>query len=200
MFASAYKQLTPAERSFVDAVVVEMERAADRANERVSNALYRPLPEEIRERSHGMLERPMVTAAITERINEISAAQDLTIARVVKELMASAFSNMGNYMTLDDEGAPVFSLSHCTPEQLAAIKSIDLEEVGDGITKPIKRKWKVTLHEKLPAMKMLAEYMGMLQPDNPHWRVQIDNMNMLQLQAGATPQQAGEEYAKYLDG
>ena len=38
-FASAYRQLRPVERAFVDAVVADMEQHAHRANERVSLAL-----------------------------------------------------------------------------------------------------------------------------------------------------------------
>lgn len=195
VFASAYRQLNPAERSFVDAVVGEFQQEAERTNERISLALQRAIPAHIIERSRGLLERPMVTAAITERVNEIAAAQELTAQRMVREMMAVAFSSMGHYMQVGDDGAPVFDLARCTPEQLAAIKSIDMEEVGDGFTRPRKVKFKIQLHDKLAGMKMLGEYMGLLESDNPHWRADAARTNAPPLPAGATPQQAGDAYA-----
>lgn len=199
IFASAYRQLSPAERSFVDSAVQELERAAHRAGERVSMVLNKPLPVQVVERSRGMLERPMVTAAITERINELSAAQDLTIQRMVKEMMAVAFSSMGDYMTITAEG-PSFDLTRCTPEQLSAIKSIEVEESGHGLGRAHKRKLKVTLHDKLGGMKMLGQYMGMLEPDNPHWRADAAKVATPALPAGATAQEAGDAYAAMIDG
>jgi hypothetical protein len=200
LFASAYKQLTPAERSFVDGCVREMEDAAHRAGQRISMALNRPIPAEIVERSRGMLERPMVTAAITERINELAARQELTVERMINEMKAIALCSIGHYMHVDDDGSPVFDLSRCTPEQLAAIKSIHVEEQGDGLTRPLKRTFKIILHDKIAGMKMLGEFMGILQPDNPHWKAELARAAAPMLPEGATAQQAGDAYAAMLDG
>lgn len=200
LFASAYRQLQPAERVFVDGCVREMEDAAHRSGHRISSALNRPIPPAIVERSRGMLERPMVTAAITERITELAARQELTVERMVNEMMALAFSSIGNYMHVNGDGEPEFDLSRCTPEQLAAIKSIDVEEIGDGLTRPLKRKFKLTLHDKISGMKMLGEFMGILQPDNPHWKAELARAAAPMLPDGATAQQAGDAYAAMIDG
>lgn len=194
VFASAYRQLQPAERVFVDSVVVELERIADKTGERISLVLHKPIPQEIVLRSNGLLERPMVTAAISERITEIAAAQELTVQRMVKEMMSVAFSSMGDYMTVDEDGTPMFDLARCTPEQLAAIKSIDVEEVGDGLSKPMKRKFKIQLHDKLGGMKMLQEFMGMRDPENPHWSADINRVNQAQVSSKASTQEAGDQY------
>lgn len=198
VFASAYRQLKHEERAFVDAVVSELEHAAHRSGDRVSLALNKPLPSEIVERSNGFLERPMVTAAITERINEIAAKQELTVHRMVREMMAVSFSNLGDYMSHDEYGNPVFDLTKCTPEQLAAIKTVDIEEVGDGISVPLKRKVKLTLHDKLGGMKMLGQYMGILEPDNPHWNADIARTKARSVSKEATTREAADEYAKMI--
>ncbi len=208
IFASAYRQLAAAERAFVDGVIIEFERLADRNKERIALMLNRPIPAAIVERSRGMLDRPMVRAAISERVNEISAANDLTVQRMVKEMMSIGFSSIGNYMTveedLDGEGqivsTPVFDLARCTPEQLAAIKSIDVEESGDGLSRPVKRKIKITLHDKVAGLKMLGEFMGMLASDNPYWRASTARDAMPVLPAGATAAEAGDAYAAMIDG
>jgi hypothetical protein len=77
--------------------------------------------------------------------------------------------------------------------------SIDVEEVGDGLARSSKRKIKITLHDKLGGMKMLGEYMGILEPDNPHWRQDIATTAPT-LPPGASAQEAGDAYAAMIDG
>lgn len=198
IFASAYRQLTPAERSLVDSVVAQFQQDAERSGGRISAALTRPVPQPLVDRARGLLDRPMVKAAITERVNEIAAQQELTIQRTVREMMSIAFSSMGHYMQVDDDGAPVFDLARCTPEQLAAIKSIDMGEVGDGLTRARKVKFKITLHDKIAGLSMLTGYMGMKEADNPHWRADMAQAQAARLPPGATAQEAGDAYAAML--
>lgn len=209
VFASAYRQLNSVERTFVDAAVAEFERIAHTKSERIALALTRPIPPAITERSRGMLDKPMVTAAIAERVNEISAANDLTVPRMIKEMMSVGLASMGDYIRYEDKPdeinggfttIPVLDITACTPEQMAAIKSIEIEESGDGMSRPLKRKIKMVLHDKLAAMKMLGEMMGMLASDNPYWRAETARSTPPTLPAGASAQQAGEAYAAMIDG
>ena len=197
IFASAYKQLIPVERQFVDLVVTELENAAHRAGERIIVALHKPIPDQLVERANGLLERALVRAAISERVSQIAADQDLTVQRWVREVSAVAFSNMGNYMHIDDEGVPVFDMTRCAPEHMAAVKSIECEETGDGFTRPIKRKMKVVLHDKIAGMNMLGKYMGALSDDNPHWRSEMAKAQPT-IPEGASIEEAGDAYAEYL--
>lgn len=201
-FASAYRQLTPPQKAFVDAYVADLERQAARNNERISLALYRTIPANVVEASRGMLDSPLVRAAITERINEIAAASELTVHRVVKELMGVAFASVGDFMEVGEDGQPYFDLTRATPEQLAAIKSIKIEETGDGLSRPKKRKFEFQLHDKLAGIKMLAEYMGLLQAENPHWRA--DNARPVGqravLPADASVEAAGDMYSAMING
>lgn len=198
MFASAYRQLTPAQRAFVDAATSEIDNAAQRANERISLALNRPIPEKVVAKSHGMLENSIVCAAITERINEIAAAQELTAQRLVKELMSISTSNVGDYLTWDDEGNPSFDLNGCTPEQMAAIKTIEISRSGHELG-PQNTKIKVQFHDKLASIKMLGEYIGLWSGDNPHYRAeQAKAMDTSALPADTTAEQAADTYQSYL--
>lgn len=195
-FASAYRQLRPAEKAFVDAWVAEIERDSARRNERISLALHRPIPAHIVDASRGMLDKPMVRAAITERINEIAASSELTVHRVVKELMGVAFASIGDYMDVGEDGMPFFDLAKCTPEQLAAIQSIEIEEGARGA-----RKFKFKLHDKLAGIKMLGEYMGVLKADNPYWRAETATpIGPAELPADATQDDAADVYARMING
>jgi hypothetical protein len=71
-FASAYRQLRPVEKAFVDGYVSDVERESARRGERISNALYRAIPDDVVAASRGMLDKPLVRAAITERINTLA--------------------------------------------------------------------------------------------------------------------------------
>lgn len=195
-FASAYRQLRPVERSFVDAYVADVERDAQRKNERISLALHRVIPAHVVEASRGMLDRPMVRAAIAERINELAATSELTHHRVVKEWMNVAFSSMGDYMRIGEDGSPYFDLARCTPEQLAAIKSIEIEEGSRG-----NRKFKLTLHDKLAGLRALSEYMGMLNPDNPFWKADSAKpVTPAPLPATVTTDGAADAWSQMING
>lgn len=194
-FTSAYRQLRPSERVFVDAYVTNVENEAAKNNERISNALYRPISAETVEASRGMLERALVRAAIVERINEIAAGAELTVHRVIKELRAIAFSSVGDYMQVDEDGSPYFDFTKCTPEQLSAIQSIDTERGRDG-----QIKFKFKLHDKMAGIDKLMRYMGLLDTDNPHWRADnVRPVGSAALAGNVTDAQAAEKYARMID-
>lgn len=197
MFTTAYKQLTPAQRSFVDNAVYQLEQGALRANERISSALHRPIPQSIVDRSNGMIENRLVQAAIAERVNEIAAEQELTAPRWVKEVRTLAFSSMGNYVRTDEDGA-CFDLTQLAPEHWAAVQQVEIEDQGDGMTLTrTKRKIKIKLYDKMAALKMLGQYMALLEPDNPHWKADVARMQQEALPAGATPADAALAYESY---
>jgi len=201
-FASAYRQLRPAEKVYVDAYVADTERTAARNGERISLALHRAIPAQIIEQSRGMLDIPLVRAAIAERINDLAASSELTVHRVVKELMAIAFSSVGDYMQIGEDGMPYFDLARCTPEQLSAIKSIEFEQTGGdgGFSRPTKSKFKFVLHDKLGGIDKLATYMGMLERDNPHWRQDQPRPIGQSLPGAATNDDAANAYAQMING
>lgn len=200
LFASAYRQLRPAERAYVDGYVSDLERHAERHGERISNALYRVIPPETIEASRGMLDRPLVRAAIAERINELAAASELSASRVIKEIAGIAFSSIGHYMQVGEDGQPWFDLSTCTPEQLAAVASIEIEqnETRNGTN----RKFKFKLHDKLSALDKLSKYMGLLEADNQHWRASEARpiVDAPALAADTSATDAGDAYGRMVNG
>ena len=195
-FISAYKSLRPSQKAFVDDYVARVEREAARSNERISNALHRPVPADVVARSNGMLEQPMVVAAITERINQIAADSELTVHRVVRELMAISFSSVADYMDISEDGYVSWDFSKATPEQLSAIKSYEVEESMRG-----SRKVKIVLHDKLAGIDKLARFMGMLESDNPHWKAsQARPVDQTALPASITDAGAADAYARMING
>lgn len=183
----------------MDSYVQDCEREANRVGERISLTLHRAIPAAVIAASDGMLERPMVLAAIAERIAQIAADSELTAPRVIKELMAIAFSSVGDYMTIGEDGSPYFDFSRCTPEQLSAIASIEIDEQA-GRYGPT-RKFKFKLHDKLSGIDKLARYMGLLDPDNPHWRAdQPRNVTPAALPGSIGVDGAADRYAAMING
>lgn len=191
-FASAYRSLRPGERAYVDGYVAEQEARAIKRNERISLALNRQLTASEIQASNGMLDKPMVRAAIVERINQLAADQELSPQRVIKELMCMAFSSIADYGEIGQDGELWLQMDKCTPEQMRAVKKIKIDENGRG-----GRKTELELYPKLEPLMALAKYMG-LQEDNPHWRAESAKPVQAVLPAGVGVDAAADAYARSL--
>lgn len=198
-FRPAYWQVEPMERKFVDGYVKDIETIADKTGQRLEAALHAPFPYELDQRAAAMLARPMVRAAIAERIKELSELYDISIARTLRELSAIAYANIKNYIKICPlTGTPEIDLSNCTPEMMTAVKSFEIEDKPRG-----GRKYKFQLHDKLGALAHVMRYQGLLADDNPHWRnaEQSSKPNQVsKLPAGIDDDAAAQLYAREISG
>lgn len=197
MFQTAYQQVTPAERVFVDRLVSEMVEAAKRHGRRVDDLIGAPLPPDLRRHDpRGWLDRPLVVAAVTERLRELQLREDISLDAIVRELHAVAKFNLKDVTKYDSMGDPYFDLEGATPDQWAAIESIEIEK-SDSLTRSSKSKIKIKTHSKLVAAKMLLDLLGGSEAENPYRRA---------AQSGRTPQltdqttaaQAADEYSRMI--
>lgn len=201
----AYMSLTPIEKAFVDAYLATMGDNAKAAglqlNEVVGNAKYEPL---LSDRGRTLLARGRVQAAIAERSAQICNTLDIKSHTVVKEVANIAFSNMGHYVHLDDDGLPYFDFRSCTSEQFAAIQSIQIEELEPsreesakaalkGEQPKMRRKIKLTLHNKNDALEKLMKYKQLYAPERHEVVVKSMNVNV-----DMTPEQLAEIYSERL--
>lgn len=159
----AYDILTEVERQAVDEYVtyaVDRQRAQ---HARVSAALNLPIPEEYLKRSREVLSRPTVRAAVAERIIEEAQTYDISPDRVVREYASIAFSDITDYLKDSGYGgAPVIrDLDDLPTNKTHAIKSIECKQGTLGM------QWKITMHDKYPALKELCELMGLKAPEQP---------------------------------
>lgn len=158
----AYDILSDTEREAVDnyvAHVVEEQRAK---RQRIVTALNLPIPEDYIKRSRDILARPVVRSAVAERIIEEAQAYDISPDRVIAEHAKIAFSDITDFLRDGYMGQPtIVNIEDLPPGKTGAIKSIECKQGMTGTS------WKVTLHDKLPALKALCEMMGMTAPDKP---------------------------------
>lgn len=194
--ASPYRQLRAPERAFVDAYVKEVEREAIQRQERITFALHRSFTPEQVASSRGFLERPLVLAAIGERINQIARDTELSVERVLKVISNIAFSNIENYFDIGEDGQPYLNLSKATPDQMEAVQSITIEEQTSR--SGMKRTIKFAMHDKLGAARDLMKYTGAFADDNAHWR-QTSAPPITHIPADASNDAAAELYASQID-
>jgi hypothetical protein len=128
----------------------------------------------------------------------------LTVNRVVRELCNIAFANMEDYVNLSESGPDGrtadahVDFSNVSRDQWAAVESIEIEM--DPRQQYTVRKRKIKLHSKLEAIKMLVNYTGMSNPDNPYWRADAPKPVIAALPDGVTIDNAADAYGRMING
>lgn len=197
-FRPAYGQVEPMERKFVDGYVKDIETIAAKTGQPLEAVLHADFPYELDQRAYAMLARPMVRAAIAERVKELSELYDISIMRTLKANAVIAYSSIMNYIKINKEGEPEINLRDCTPEQLEAIKGFEWEDKPRG-----GRKIKFVLHDKLTALGNLMRYQGLFADDNPHWRNQEASLKpsrVSTLPANSSEDDASQLWARTING
>jgi len=192
VFQSAYSQISTAERHFVDRIVDALAEAARIAGQSIRYALGKPLPAALRSRdTHGRLDRPLVQAAISEKVLQRADADEITAERWIREVIAIATFDLTDYFTTDAMGIPVLDVEGLrSAEQSGAIKQIDVE-MTDNLTRSNKVKMKVVAH-------VWGAYLGLDDGENPHRRADRAAQDMPAITESTTATEAGEAYARLI--
>lgn len=158
----AYDLLNELEKRSVDEYVEYAVNEQHRKRERIVHALHLPIPTEYIRRSKDALYKPLVLAAVAERLRELADEQDISPSRVIKEHASIAFSNIEDYI---DAGAfgqiQVKDINRISTEKMAAVKSIEVKPGAFGLHT------KIIMHDKHPSLKAMGELMGLVAPDKP---------------------------------
>lgn len=161
IFTTAYQELQPVQRLFVDGYVRDLERIAARRGGTLRSALEKPFPFDLDVRARQALQISVVRIAIVDRVRELEENAVLSVGRTLKEITSIAYSNIGDYTALDQNGVPCPNLSKCTPEQKAAIKTIKVDQKPTGL------KIEIVQHDKLRALELLMKHLGLLTGEPP---------------------------------
>ena len=197
---SSYDQLSTIERYFVDEYVSDLRELSVKTGEPLIKALDMPVTPSMIEHSRGYLARPLVLAAIAERIKAVAAELDLTWRRVADHLAMLAFSNMADFVEMDPEtGRPRGRLDITDRRMMAAVKKL---KWTSSLNPQAPSTLEIELYDKLGPLKQLAEHMGALAPGNPYWRDTENksrtNRQMRQIDASVDDEKAAELYARRL--
>jgi phage terminase small subunit len=105
-----------------------------------------------------LLKRTKISDAIAKRNAELLAELNFTPQRIVREIAKVAGANMGDFVSIDDEGNPHIDLTGVKRRQLAAVGAVDGPVIEEGRTV---KAAKIRTHDKLRALDMLAKMAGL---------------------------------------
>lgn len=109
-------------------------------------------PESARQSGADNMKNPYIRARIEKAMAERSRRTGVNAERVVLELAKVAFVNVGNVIDATDATLK----EDAAPEDLAAIQSIKVKDMGDmGIEREIR------MADKLKALELLGRHLGM---------------------------------------
>jgi hypothetical protein len=202
-FVSAYKQLSSYEREFVDDFLHSLDREAERRFERLTITLERVSASlstaQLDDRTRDLLRKPIVIAAIRERVEEIANGRDLTPQRVIREHAAIALANINRFFVTGEDGSVTFDATNCNDIDWAAVASIDIDETYGP--RGAKRTYKIKMHNKQVSLDALAKFMGLDKGDNPEYAAyKTLPADISQLPNSASVSELAEDYAKFIDG
>lgn len=159
---TAYDLLEQIERDIVDDYVQHVVNEQHSKRQRIAIALSLPIPSEFVRRSKGALNKPLVRVAVQERIQSLADDEDLSPSRVIREYAAIAHAKIKDYAETAEFGELRYKRVEDIPDEIAgAIKTIKQVPTAYG------NRIEITLHDKLPALKVMAELMGLVAPDKP---------------------------------
>lgn len=151
--ANAKDALTPRQRRFVAQYCVDYNAsaAAIRAGYAEGSA---------RQQGYALLQLPAVRAAIAEHLEVLTEAADVEAIRVIAEAKCIAHFNVQDILAAIQNRGTIEGLLAADREVTAAVSEITVREVPDedGPESIIKLKF----HDKLQALKLLAQIKGMM--------------------------------------
>lgn len=203
---TAYDQLKPFEKQFVDTYLgSDSPMAAVKAiypqPKGVPNDKYAQM---LRVRAWAMVRRPLVQAAIADKLKQHASKWDLTTERVLGELAKIAYANIDDY--IDRSTGEVkfdFSEDRVTRDQMAAVGEIKVEKTTtpDGnVTEKVTFK----LHDKLGALEKAMKHLGLYAPERVQLqgtiRAMSDQPGREIITVDMTDDEAANAYGQFLLG
>lgn len=114
------------------------------------------------------LKKPEIQRAINDAIQKQQERTEITQDMVINELAAIGFSRITNYAEIDEQLINIKPTATMTPEQVAAIASI--EQGNYGI--------KLKLYDKVRALELLGKHFGLF--EQPTGCAQTEENNLLE--------------------
>lgn len=130
---------------------------------------------------HRLCKNVKVARFIRDRRDEQLRLKHMTKDRVLEELAVIAGFDLGEVMSVDADGNPHLDMSLATREHTRALNSFETEREAlmDGKGKDARQigtitKVKIKTHDKLRALQMLADYLGITKQAQVNVQVNLD--------------------------
>ena len=106
-----------------------------------------------------------IRAEIEARLATTLDRYAVTSDRIMRELALIAFANIGDFIEVQDDGSLVVDFGTATREQMASLKSIEIDERTIESAAPGVRRVKISMSDKRQALMDLALLRRMLPAD-----------------------------------
>jgi phage terminase small subunit len=151
-------RFTPMQREFIEAYLVSrcLTKAAIAAGckERSAHAV-----------GWKWFNKTAIRTEIDRRMAALFDRYDVTSDRIIRELALIGFANIGDFVAIQDDGSLAVDFGTATREQMASLRSVEIDErTIDGVA-PGVRKIKISLSDKRQALMDLAKIARMLPAD-----------------------------------
>jgi phage terminase small subunit len=155
-----HMRFTPKQRLFIEAYLIH------------KNATKAAIASGFSERSANnqgarLMANDAIRAEIEARLASILDRYAVTSERTIREMAKIAYGNIGDYISIHDDGGTTIDLTTTTRDQLAALNSIDVEEYTEGRGKKARgvKRIKIKLSDKRQALMDLAKIQRLLPAD-----------------------------------
>ncbi len=115
------------------------------------------------EKASRLLARGKVEARVEQIKADALARHQITVDRIMAEYTRTAFANMADYVTVQDDGTAYVDLTDVSRDQMAALNEMTVDEYTEGRgdnSRNVKRV-KVKLGDKKGSLDSLARIMGL---------------------------------------
>ena len=107
-----------------------------------------------------LLANAEVQAEITRQRAILAERSNVTPEKIVAELAVIAFSDMGDYIRIHQDGTPSIELGNMPPRATRAVASLNTDTTRTEVGKQT-AKIRIRLHDKHAALVSLAKILGM---------------------------------------
>ena len=158
------KGLTPKQEAFCRAYIENGGNAS--AAYRVAYDASGSTDKSVHESACKVLANAKVASRISELQAKIAQKHGVTVDRIVGELATLGFSNMQDFMTIDESGVPRLNFKGMSRDKASAISEMTVEEFtakgedGESSSAGV-RKVKFKLYDKRAALVDLGKHLGM---------------------------------------
>ncbi len=133
------------------------------------------------EQASRLLANDSIADEIEKRRARRMEKAELTAEMVIRELRLLGFSNMRDYLRINDDGEPEIDLSLAADDRdlSAPIQEVTVETVTEGRNeeKRYVRRTKFKLSDKRSSLELLGKHLGIFDQDNTEKRDRLDELN-----------------------
>jgi phage terminase small subunit len=151
-------RFTPMQRLFIEAYLIH------------KNATKAAIAAGFSERSANnqgtrLMANDAIRGEIEARLASTFDRYAITSDRIIRELAKIAFANIGDFIAVQDGGSAIVDFGSATREQMASLKSVEIDERTIDGAAPGVRKVKISMNDKRQALMDLAKIARMLPAD-----------------------------------